>query len=252
MRVHRSFRTTCACALAFWALTGGQAWAEQLVGVVKSIDTQQRKLVVVEDTTDRVVDVTITPDTAIAANGGRPLTLKGLKKGDGVGIAHNAGVATSILVNQAALVGVVEKVDLDAKTFVVDEKDTDRDVKVAVLPRTTIETKGGKLYTFKDLKTGDGVSVVYDGEDVARVTVNARPTELTGHVKSVAADLKSLVITEVGTDHDVTVKVTPDTAIVTDGGKTMELKQLKKGDGVGIAHDASVASKIVVNPAAAK
>ena len=41
--------------------------------------------------------------------------------------------------------------------------------------------------------------------------------------------------------------ISPDTTIVTVTGKKIELKDLKKGDGVGISHVNSVASKVVVN-----
>jgi hypothetical protein len=252
MNVRGSYRSACASAAVWLALAGGRAWGEQLVGVVNSVDTQAAKLVVVEKATDRTVDVTVMPQTTIVTGSGRSVTLRTLKKGDGVGIAHTGGVAAKIVVNQAPLLGVVDAVDLDAKTFVVDQQGTDREIKVHILPATTLESAGGKLYHLKNLKSGDGVRVDYDGEDVAKVVVNPKPTELTAHVKSVAADLKSLVVTEAGTDAEVRVIVTPDTSIVTAEGKTMDLKQLKKGDGVGIAHEASVASKIVVNPAPAR
>lgn len=249
MAAHGSFPTKWAWAVVVWALAAGPARADQLVGVVKSVDTEAAKFVVAEKTTDRTFDVAVTADTAIRSAGGRALTLKGLKKGDGVGITLFNGVATAIAVDQAPLLGVVESIDLDGKKFVLDEQGTDRDVTIALGPTTTIETPDGKLRTLTQLKTGDGVSVTFNGADVAMVVVNVKPTELTGHVKSVAADLKSIIITEVGTKTEVKVAVTPRTAIVTGEGKTLELRQLKKGDGVGIAHDASVASKIVVNPA---
>jgi len=251
MKAPRSLRTGCALALVVSVFGGNRACADQLVGVVKSVDTQGQKFVVIEQTTDRALDIGVTPNTAITSSGGRPLTLKGLRKGDGVGIAHVDGIATAVTVNQAPLLGVVESVDLDGKVLLVDEKETHRDIKVALLPETTIETAGGKIYAFKDLKSGDGISVIYDGENVAKVLVNVKPDELTGHVKSVAADLKSFVVTEIDTKADVKVAVTPDTVIVTGEGKTMALKDLKKGDGVGIAHRASVASKVVVNAAPA-
>lgn len=59
-------------------------------------------------------------------------------------------------------------------------------------------------------------------------------------------------MTEKVTDKNIDVSVTPQTTIVTSQGKTMDLKDLKKGDGVGIAHDASIASRIVVNVAPAR
>ena len=249
MKVRTAFLLGWAAALGLTATAVGSARGDQLVGVVKSVDAQGRKFVVIEKATDDKVDIAVTPATTIVTENGRPIVIKHLKKGDGVGITYVNGVATAIVVNQGPLLGVVEKVDLDDKSFVVEEKDTGRDVKIALADDTTIETAGGKVYKLKDLKSGDGVSVIYDGEDVAKVTVNVKPPELAGHVKSVAADLKSIVVTELGTKKEVRVEITPNTAIVTSDGKTMNLEDLKKGDGVGIAHDASIASKIVVNPA---
>jgi hypothetical protein len=253
MAVARSVWLSCFGALVAAAVAAAPARADQLVGVVKSVDTQGRKFVVVEKTTDALVDVSVTPATSLATRAGRLISLKRLKKGDGVGIALFNGVATSVVVNQSPVAGVVENMDLDGKELVidevVDEKRTGRDVRVLIPEQATIETTGGKVYRLKDLKSGDGVSMVYDGDEVAKVIVNVKPTELTGHVKSVAADLKSFVINEIGSKEEVKVAVTPDTVIVTGSGKTMDLKDLKKGDGVGIAHEASVASRIVVNPA---
>ncbi|MDR3632706.1 MAG: hypothetical protein P4L84_02660 [Isosphaeraceae bacterium] len=251
MKVRCSFWVCCAAALVVPALAPGGARGDQLAGVVTAVDVQARKVVVAEQKTDDKVDLAVAPDAAIMTVNGRPMTIKDIKKGDGIGISHVGGVAVRIVVNQGPLLGVVEKIDLDGRSFVVSAKGTGRDVTVTLAPETTIETPDGKVYALKDLKSGDGVSVTYNGADVAKVAVNAKPDELGGHVKTVAADLKSFVITELGSQKDVRVEVTPKTAIVTNEGKTMELKDLKKGDGVGIAHDASVASKIVVNPAPA-
>ena len=217
------------------ALAAGTVRADQLVGVVSSVDVQGRKIIVIVEATDDKVDVMAPPGTTLVTRSGRPTTIKVLKKGDGVGITHVNGVACAISVNQGPVLGVVEKIDLDEKSFVVDEKGTDRDVKVTLASGTTMETVGGKSYGLKDLKSGDGVSVTYDGEDVVTVTVSTKPAELTGHVKTVAADLKSLVITPIGTKAEVTVAVTAKTTIVTSEGKTMDLKDLKRGDGVGVA-----------------
>lgn len=252
MKKQRIQALHCARIVALCLLTAGTARADQLVGVVKSVDTDGRKVVVIEKLSDDNVDIAVVPATAITSSGGRPVLFKHLKKGDGVGITYINGVASVIVVDQAPVVGVIETIDPDEKTVVIDESGTDRDVKIAILPTTTIETSAGKLQKLKDLKSGDGVSVTYNGEDVVAIRVNVKPPELNGHVKSVAADLKSLVITEIGNKSEVKVAVTPDTTIVTGEGKTMELRDLKKGDGVGIAHKASVASKIVVNPAPAQ
>lgn len=229
-----------------------EARADQLSGTVKSVDLDGKKLVVSEKVTDKNVDVRITPQTSIATAAGQTLSLKNLKRGDGVGITHTGSVAKTVLVNQAPLIGVVDSINIDEKKLVVSEQGTDREIDVAVRPQTTIETTGGKTYALKDLKSGDGLSVTYAGADAVKVLVNVKPDELTGHVKSVAADLKSLIVTTIESGAAVKVAVTSKTAIVTSQGKTMELKDLKKGDGVGIAHQASVASRIVVNVAPAR
>jgi len=248
----RTLVSAGAGAVLVIALAGATARADQLVGIVTSGDLDGEKLGVTEKGTDKNVDVSVIPQTTIVTSQGQPLTLKNLKRGDGVGITHIGGVASVGVVNQAALFGVVSTIDLDGKKLVVTEKGTNREVEVALNPQSVIETTGGKVYKLKDLKTGDGLSVTYAGSDVTKVLVNVKPTELTGHVKTVAADLKSLIVTDVESGMDVKVIVTPQTAIVNGRGQTMELKDLKKGDGVGIAHDASVASKIVVNVAPAR
>ncbi len=247
MKVSHFLVLAGASTLLAISLSGASARADQLSGTVGSVNLDGRKLVVTEKATDKNIAVSVTLQTTITTAAGRPLSLKNLKRGDGVGIMHNAGVAQAIVVNQAALVGVVSTLDIDGKKLVVTEQGTDRDIDVVINPQTTIETTGGKVYVLKDLKMGDGVSVTYDGGDVTKVLVSVKPAELTGHVKSISADLKSLIMTEIGTNVDVKVAVTPRTTIVTNQGKTMDLKDLKKGDGVGIEHEASVASRIVVN-----
>jgi hypothetical protein len=204
------------------------------------------KLVVRDSATSSNVDVTVNDQTMLVTNNNQPMKLSDLKRGDGVGIYLVGGVAGSIVVNQAVLRGVVDKIDPDEKKMVIVESGTERKVTVPVSSDTTIETDGGKVLDFKQLKTGDGVGISYAGSMPTKVVVNAKPPEVKGHVESVAADLKSLVVKEVGTKADVSLEVTPKTAIVTTSGKTIELKDLKKGDGVGIAHEGSVASKIVV------
>jgi len=69
---------------------------------------------------------------------------------------------------------------------------------------------------------------------------------LKGHVKSVAANLKTFVVTETGTDTDLTITVNNQTAIETTQKKKLEMKDLKPGDGVAVAHTGGVASRIVV------
>ncbi len=145
------------------------------------------------------------------------------------------------------LSGFVKSVDAPAKKIVVTPTGKEKSVDVTVDANTVIETSAGKSLVLKDLKAGDGLGIAHVGGLASKIIVNAKLSELTGHVKSVAANLKSFVVTETGTTTDVTVVVKPDTTIATTDAKKIELKELKKGDGVGISHVNSVASKIVVN-----
>ncbi len=216
------------------------------------MDADAKKLVVTEMGTGREVVVPLGAQAAIATGAGRVLGIGDLREGDGVGVALASGVATQVVVNQATLKGVVNSVDADKKTLVMTEAGTGKDVTLKLGDRTMIEATGGKVLKLADLKPGDGVGVTRDGAAVAKVAVDPKPAELIGHVKTVAANLKSLVVTESGTNKDYTVVVNGQTRIATADGKAIDLKDLKKGDGVGIAHTDSVASKIVVNVAPAR
>jgi Cu/Ag efflux protein CusF len=229
-----------------------RAAAVGLQGVVKSVDVEGGKLVVVEMGTDALIGLTVNPQTRITSNDGGPMSLGDLKRGDGVGIAHQDSIATSILVNQAPLLGTVDRIDPDGKKLILSEKGTDRQIPVALGAKTLIMTVKGKAIELRHLKSGDGVAVQYAGREVVKVIVHVKPEELTAHVKSISADLRSLIVTEVVTNVDTKVMITPNTTIISNEGKTMELKDLKKGDGVGIAHHDSVAEEIVVNAAPAR
>ena len=143
--------------------------------------------------------------------------------------------------------GIVKTVDAEGKKFVVTPTGKESTVDVVVNDKTVIKTETGEALALKELKAGDGVGVAHKGGVALNILVAVKPSELTGHVKSVGANLKTFVVTETGTTTDVTVAINPDTSIVTTDGKKLELKELKKGDGVGIAHTNSLAAKIVVN-----
>ncbi len=161
-------------------------------------------------------------------------------------IVLSAGVpAHAARVDQLA--GVVTSIDADNKKLVVTPTAKEKPVDVVVNDQTVIETAGGKTLALKDLKAGDGVGIAHTSGLASKIVVNVKPDELTGHIKSIGTNLKTFVVTETGTTTDVTVAVTTDTSILTTAGKKIELKELKKGDGVGISHINSVATKVVVN-----
>jgi hypothetical protein len=251
MTGHRSLVLAGAGALVAFSMLAfsDPAVAEQLTGQVSAVDVSARKLFVNETKSGKDVTVAVGEATPITSTEGNALELKDLKKGDGVGITHASGVATQILVNvkPPEVRGQVSSVDPDAKTLVVSREDSDKDFTIKVDDDLPIATIAGKTLHLKDIKQGDGVGIVYRGDAPAKILVNAKPAELIGHVKSVGADLKSFIVTETRTKKDITVAVDDKTSVVTTEGKKLSLKELKKGDGVGIAHDASLASKIVVN-----
>ena len=145
------------------------------------------------------------------------------------------------------LSGVVHAVDVEAKKLVVTPTAKEKTVDVLVDDKTEFATESGDPIKLKELKAGDGVGIVHKDGLASKILVAVKPSELTGHIKSVGAKLTTFVVTETGTTTDVTVAVTPETSFVTTVGRKLELKELKKGDGVGISHINSVASKVVVN-----
>jgi hypothetical protein len=164
-----------------------------------------------------------------------------------VGLLSTLCAGATLAVPIEKLAGIVSSVDVGAKKIVVTPTGKDKTVDVLVNDQTVITTEAGKALQLKDLKTGDGLGIAHDSGTASKILVAVKPSELTGHVKSVGANLKTFVVTETGTTTDVTVAVNADTTIVTVDGKKLALKELKKGDGVGISHLNSLASKIVVN-----
>ena len=224
---------------------------DDLSGVVVSVEVAGKKIVVMEQATSRPVDVGFVDQADIRTTTGLPLQVQNLKRGDRVGIVYSRGLATRVVVNQAPLKGVVNSTDLRGQKMIVSEEGTNRDIEVVLNPATRLETKAHEPFALKDVKTGDGVGVVYSGAAPIEVMIDRKPPELTGHIKSIGGDMRSLIVTELASNADVTVAVNPQTRIVSNAGKTLGMNELKKGDGVGIAHQASVASLIVVNPVTA-
>jgi len=69
--------------------------------------------------------------------------------------------------------------------------------------------------------------------------------QLTGNVKSVDPAANRLVVTQTGTGTEQTIAVSAQAMVVTRDGKTLMLKDLRKGDGLSITFVGGVASKIV-------
>jgi hypothetical protein len=239
----------CVGAIMLGLIVGpGSARADDLTGVVVSVEVGGRKIVVQEQATSQPRDVGFTDRVDIRTTTGKPLQLQNLKRGDRVGIVSTGGVATRVVVNQVPLRGVVNNIDLRERKLIVTEDVTNRDIEVDLIPATRIESTSRDPMALKDIKTGDGISVVFSGAAPVEVMVNSKPPEVKGHIKSIGADMQSIIVTELGTKADLTVAVTSETTIVSTTGKTLRMTNLHKGDGVGIAHHSSIASLIVVSP----
>ncbi len=252
MKSHRSFVPALTGALVVFGVMAAPATA-QLTGNVKSVDTTANRLIVKETGTGIEFPIAVTGQTLVVTTTGKALTLKDLRKGDGLSVTHVGGVASKIVAQQTRLVGTVKSADPDAKRLGIrttepkEEEGTNNDVTVRVDDQTVIETTDGKAIKLGDLKEGDGVSIARDGDLAQKIEVNLnRDEKLTGHVKSIGGDLKTFVVTETGTTKDITVAVNPQTVIETTEGKTLKFEDLKEGDGVGLTHVSSVAKKIVV------
>lgn len=248
MRTIRTLSPTLAGALLTASVATASAQvAVQLTGNVQSVDRAANRLIVKQTGTGQDVPVTVNQQTQVVTTSNKVFTLRDLSKGDGVAVTHSGGIASRIVVNPAPLNAIVKSVDPGARRLVVVRSEGDPELAFNLADQATIVTKEGKALKVVDLKQGDRVTVTRDGEVIQRVEVTPKPQEITGHVKSVAANYKSFVVTETGTKKDFTVEVNDNTKIENTEGKSLGIKDLKAGDGVGIIHDSSVAKSIMVN-----
>jgi len=166
-------------------------------------------------------------------------------------------MATLALVGTSAraddFAGHVRSVAKDGKSIVVRETGTNRDFTLEVSGRTAIKTSDGRDLLVKDLRPGDGVGITHRGGAASKITVNVGPetasaSRMAGHIKSVANDGKTIVVTETGTNKPYTLEVSGRTVIETADGRALLVKELRPGDGVGINYRGGSAARITVNP----
>src|SRR5438067_8610648 len=70
--------------------------------------------------------------------------------------------------------------------------------------------------------------------------------QLSGVVNTVNLESKKITVTPTGRSQDVDVVLNDQTVMTTKDGRTVTLKDLKQGDGLGISHAGGVASRIIV------
>ena len=233
--------------VASWVATASAQVVNPLRGHVKSVDPAAKTLIVTPSEAGEDVPISVGPRTPVLTTANKALTLEDLMTGDGVVVTHLGGVASRIVVNPAPLIGVVESVDPVAKRLVVKQAETDAKRTIQLGDPVEVVTAEDKALEVGDLREGALVAITRDGPVARKIVVRPKPAELTGHVKSIAADYSTFVLTETGTKTDVTVAVDKDTTIATTEGKDLSMKDLKEGDGVGLTHLSSLAKKIVVN-----
>ena len=87
-----------------------------------------------------------------------------------------AAVTLSITVGTALaaeLMGTIKSVDIEAKTILVTEKDTDKDIEVTVTDETEWETpkKKMKTYDLAKLKKGTVVEVTHEDAKASKIVI---------------------------------------------------------------------------------
>ena len=104
----RTLLTSVIAVVVTMSLTLGTAIAAELMGMVKSVDVDAKKIIVTEKDTDKDVEVTVNGDTEYyATKKGETkkmdnFDLAKLKKGTTLEIVHEKAVASKITIKKAA------------------------------------------------------------------------------------------------------------------------------------------------------
>ena len=109
MQTRRSWVRVLAGGLVALAVLVLPALAEELLGTVKSVDADAKKVVVTEKGTLASVEVTVTGQTVIETPKGEPVPLEKLKTGSRVHVTHEDDVASKIVVRGAGKKGEGKK-----------------------------------------------------------------------------------------------------------------------------------------------
>ncbi len=112
MQSRRSLFRAIAAGVAALAVVAGSVIADELVGKLKSVDVEGKKIVVVEKDTDKEIEVQVSSDTdVVSKKGTSKLDLeklaKGVEKAKSKGgydvvVTHEKNVASKIEIKKAA------------------------------------------------------------------------------------------------------------------------------------------------------
>lgn len=102
-KTRRSLLTSVLAATLTLALTVGTALAAELMGTIKSVDIEGKKILVTEKDTDKDVEVTVTDDTEwVTKKKSGKIDLAKVKKGTMVLVTHEDAKASKIEVKKGA------------------------------------------------------------------------------------------------------------------------------------------------------
>jgi hypothetical protein len=142
----------------------------------------------------------------------------------------------------ADVVGTVESVDRVARTVVVVQDGTGREVEVKVTPTTAIEVHGEQGIDLEHLEEGTHV-VVLDNVVAAAIRVE---NEVVGAIRSVDPEGGRLAVDEPGQSGPLGFRMTPETRLRHLLGRGIGAEDLRPGMPVTIVHSAGVATRITV------
>ena len=102
-QTRRSLLTSVLAASFALVITVGTAYAAELLGTIKSVDVDGKKIVVTEKDTDKDVEVTVTDDTEwVTKKKTDKINLSKVKKGTLVEVTHEDKKASKITVKKGA------------------------------------------------------------------------------------------------------------------------------------------------------
>jgi len=224
-------------------------------GRIKAIEPEAGRFTVTYDTEKGPAELAVrVPATVkILLNGqealdGRPVTLKDLKSGDRVVVAHlgedGGRVATDVSIDREITTkGVLREVKKDELTLDLGEGPDAKRITLPFGPKCDVTVNDRtvldqRALTTADLKPGDKATVVHDRQ-VVRVDAY-RTLGQAGVIQAVHPN--SLEVSFQGQAKPAVFAVDPSTKI-TLGGETVPLTDLRSGDDVDITHDSPDAAK---------
>ena len=103
LKSRRSLLTSILAASFALVITVGTALAAELMGTIKSVDVDGKKIVVTEKDTNKDIDVTVTDDTEwVTKKKTSKIDLAKVKKDTVVEVIHEGGKASKITVKKNA------------------------------------------------------------------------------------------------------------------------------------------------------